>query len=98
MKEIERYTKAASQPSLAQAPMRTLLEHEVSNPAKRLVTLADTRLKTKEAKRRMAEGKGFEPSIQCYPYNGLANRRLQPLGHPSAVRVAVFHDVCGWWF
>src|SRR5277367_2415963 len=26
---------------------------------------------------------GFEPTIGCYPYNGLANRRLQPLGHPS---------------
>ena len=29
------------------------------------------------------EREGFEPSIQCYPYNGLANRRLQPLGHLS---------------
>ena len=26
---------------------------------------------------------GFEPTIRYYPYNGLANRRLQPLGHPS---------------
>jgi hypothetical protein len=26
---------------------------------------------------------GFEPTIRHYPYNGLANRRLQPLGHPS---------------
>ena len=24
---------------------------------------------------------GFEPSIRFNPYNGLANRRLQPLGH-----------------
>ena len=32
----------------------------------------------------MAEGEGFEPSIRGYPYNDLANRRLQPLGHPSA--------------
>jgi hypothetical protein len=31
----------------------------------------------------VAEGMGFEPTIGCYPYNGLANRRLQPLGHPS---------------
>ena len=30
-----------------------------------------------------SEREGFEPSIQCYPYNGLANRRLQPLGHLS---------------
>ena len=32
----------------------------------------------------MAERKGFEPSIDVTTYNGLANRRLQPLGHPSA--------------
>lgn len=31
----------------------------------------------------MAEGMGFEPTIRYNPYNGLANRRLQPLGHPS---------------
>ncbi len=30
------------------------------------------------------EREGFEPSIRCYPYNDLANRRLQPLGHLSA--------------
>ena len=29
------------------------------------------------------EREGFEPSIRCYPYNDLANRRLQPLGHLS---------------
>ncbi len=30
------------------------------------------------------EGVGFEPTVQALdPYNGLANRRLQPLGHPS---------------
>ena len=33
----------------------------------------------------LAEGKGFEPSIPVSQYNGLANRRLQPLGHPSFV-------------
>ena len=32
---------------------------------------------------RDSEREGFEPSIRCYPYNGLANRRLQPLGHLS---------------
>lgn len=26
---------------------------------------------------------GFEPTIEVSPYNGLANRRLQPLGHLS---------------
>ena len=29
------------------------------------------------------EGEGFEPSIEFNPYAGLANRCLQPLGHPS---------------
>jgi DNA repair protein RecO (recombination protein O) len=36
------------------------------------------------ATRKMAEWRGFEPPIRCYPYNGLANRRLRPLGHHSA--------------
>ena len=27
---------------------------------------------------------GFEPTIRCYPYDDLANRCLQPLGHLSA--------------
>jgi hypothetical protein len=32
--------------------------------------------------RDMADREGFEPSIGALvPYNGLANRRLQPLGH-----------------
>ncbi len=34
----------------------------------------------------MAERRGVEPPIQCYPYNGLANRRLRPLGHLSAMK------------
>lgn len=33
---------------------------------------------------KMAEGEGFEPSRHITAPNGLANRRLQPLGHPSA--------------
>lgn len=32
----------------------------------------------------MAEGMGFEPTIPVSRYDGLANRCLQPLGHPSA--------------
>ena len=40
--------------------------------------------KTAVNRGKMAEGEGFEPSIRGYPYNDLANRRLQPLGHPSA--------------
>ena len=31
----------------------------------------------------MAEGKGFEPPKGISSFNDLANRRLQPLGHPS---------------
>jgi hypothetical protein len=31
----------------------------------------------------MAEREGFEPSIRCNPYDDLANRCLQPLGHLS---------------
>ena len=37
------------------------------------------------AARRMAVRQGFEPWVQVLsPYNGLANRRLQPLGHLTA--------------
>jgi hypothetical protein len=35
-------------------------------------------------KRKMAERKGFEPPERVSPFNDLANRRLQPLGHLSA--------------
>ena len=31
----------------------------------------------------MAETEGFEPSVQMYPYDGLANRWFQPLTHVS---------------
>jgi hypothetical protein len=31
----------------------------------------------------LAENGGFEPPIELSPYNGLANRRLQPLGQLS---------------
>ncbi len=34
---------------------------------------------------RMAENGGFEPPIELSPYNGLANRRLQPLGQLSVL-------------
>jgi hypothetical protein len=33
----------------------------------------------------MAENGGFEPPIELSPYNGLANRRLQPLGQLSVL-------------
>src|ERR1039457_5034837 len=32
----------------------------------------------------LAERGGFEPPIRFNPYTGLANRRLQPLGHLSS--------------
>ena len=35
----------------------------------------------------MAERGGFEPPIRFNPYNGLANRRLQPLGHLSTLLI-----------
>ena len=35
------------------------------------------------ARIKLAERGGFEPPIRFNPYNGLANRRLQPLGHLS---------------
>ena len=35
--------------------------------------------------RLMAENGGFEPPIELSPYNGLANRRLQPLGQLSVL-------------
>jgi hypothetical protein len=39
----------------------------------------------------MAENGGFEPPIELSPYNGLANRRLQPLGQLS---VCVAVSIC----
>src|SRR5262249_11375171 len=38
---------------------------------------------------KLAETGGFEPPIRCDPYNGLANRRLQPLGHVSGNATSV---------
>ena len=35
----------------------------------------------------LAENGGFEPPIELSPYNGLANRRLQPLGQLSVLVV-----------
>jgi hypothetical protein len=49
----------------------------------------------REKKQELAEGMGFEPTIRALvPYNGLANRRLQPLGHPSAGSGGKSHGVC----
>jgi hypothetical protein len=43
----------------------------------------------------MAENGGFEPPIELSPYNGLANRRLQPLGQLSVcVAVSIPYRRC----
>jgi hypothetical protein len=42
-------------------------------------------------KKLLAESGGFEPPVQLSPYNGLANRRLQPLGQLSS-GVAEWND------
>ena len=43
----------------------------------------------------MAENGGFEPPIELSPYNGLANRRLQPLGQLSVcVAVSITYTRC----
>ena len=53
---------------------------------------ASSRLQSKKHKKylyrifctnNVAEGKGFEPSVQFYPYTHLAGELLRPLGHPS---------------
>ena len=41
--------------------------------------------------RKMAVTRGFEPPIRCYPYNGLANRRLQPLGHVTSTKKTYYY-------
>ena len=41
----------------------------------------------------MAERGGFEPPKGIAPFNDLANRRLQPLSHLSAVSSYVFYDL-----
>src|SRR5687768_1970778 len=38
---------------------------------------------TRDARTRLTEREGFEPSIRVSAYAGLANRCLQPLGHLS---------------
>jgi hypothetical protein len=43
----------------------------------------------------VAENGGFEPPIELSPYNGLANRRLQPLGQLSVcVAVSITDTRC----
>ena len=43
---------------------------------------------------KLAVRQGFEPWVQLLsPYNGLANRRLQPLGHLTASRNLSINDI-----
>ena len=49
-----------------------------------LTTLREQRSVLASNCEKMAEGKGFEPPKGISSFNDLANRRLQPLGHPSA--------------
>ena len=55
------------------------------------------------AAKKLAVRQGFEPSGTAFrPYNGLANRRLQPLGHLTALRRATTFETrncpAGDWF
>ena len=52
----------------------------------------------KRERRRMAVREGFEPSVELLrSYNGLANRRLRPLGHLTATRTLSIREAssCG---
>jgi hypothetical protein len=41
-----------------------------------------------------AEGEGFEPTMKLSPHTCFQDRRLKPLGHPSAVwRVEFYHSL-----
>jgi hypothetical protein len=46
----------------------------------------------------MAENGGFEPPIELSPYNGLANRRLQPLGQLSVFVLLEQNAVSTYFF
>ena len=48
------------------------------------VSLRQSNIWILKVEKKMAEGKGFEPPKGISSFNDLANRRLQPLGHPSA--------------
>ena len=43
------------------------------------------RLVAADGEGEFGQGKGFEPPEGVSSFNDLANRRLQPLGHPSAI-------------
>lgn len=85
----------AEYPSASDTPIYTPTLHELkdyhrANKMTGKYQLYDTKSATNYyGMYRMAEGMGFEPTIRLTSYNGLAIRRLQPLGHPSAWK-AVF--------
>ena len=41
----------------------------------------------------MAERRGFEPLVRCYPYDGLANRCFRPLSHLSALNNSMTFNI-----
>ena len=45
---------------------------------------------------RRTERPGFEPGVRFYPYDGLANRYLQPLGHLSGYGSASSAIACAY--
>jgi hypothetical protein len=60
-------------------------------PARTLALFTQYTGQRKFCRRVLAETEGFEPSIRLFePYNGLANRRLQPLGHVSGRPATIF--------
>jgi hypothetical protein len=48
------------------------------------VLIANPKSKIYQSDKGMAETTGFEPVVVFNDYNGLANRRFQPLSHVSA--------------
>ena len=57
-----------------------------SPPSPTCLPSRSSRFGVRRRERRLAVRQGFEPWVELLiPYNGLANRRLQPLGHLTAV-------------
>ena len=65
-------------------------------PEKVVATVLENTTRTRRMQRaRGAEEAGFEPAIEIAPYAGLANRCLQPLGHPSSA-LPQTHGLARW--
>ena len=73
---MEGFGEGRDSSAFAQSLRRDLIR--VSEPSRRSAPVSCART-------RMAVREGFEPSVELLrSYNGLANRRLQPLGHLTA--------------